>query len=208
MPTGTVYIIDDDPALLANISALVRFAGYEVRCWGDPKAFLADIPNDAPAVLITDMHMPGASGIDVHKELTTRGRRLPVIYISGRSTARDAVGAMKLDAQDFLVKPFSREELLAAVGAAIERDRRAMHEIIEKARVREALAHLSPREREVRELLLQGYGNGEIVEALGISLETAKQYKSEVMRKMGARSLSQFMAINRTIAERAESVSR
>lgn len=201
MPSGTVYIVDDDPALLSNISALVSFAGYTVRAWNDPQVFLAELPNDAPAVLITDMHMPGRNGIEIHKALMERGRRLPVIYISGRSTARDAIDAMKLHAHDFLIKPFSREELLAAVGAALERDRHAMHAIIERARLQEALGHLSPREREVRSLLLQGYSNAEIVESLGISLETAKQYKSEVMRKMGARSLSQFMAINRTIDE-------
>lgn len=207
MPSGTVYIVDDDPALLSNISALVKFAGYAVRFWNDPQAFLAELPNHAPAVLITDMHMPGRSGIEIHKALLERGRRLPVIYISGKSSARDAIGAMKLDAHDFLIKPFSREELLAAVGAAIERDRHAMHAIIERARLQEAMVHLSPREREVRNLLMQGYSNAEIVQTLGISLETAKQYKSEVMRKMGARSLSHFMAINKTLDERSSETS-
>lgn len=103
---------------------------------------------------------------------------------------------MKQGAVDFLVKPFGREDLLRAVAVSIEKDRRQMQDLIRSARVVEARSTLSPRESQVYELLLRGFSNSEIVEALKISLPTAKQYKSEVMRKLGARTLAELMALS------------
>lgn len=197
MTQGHIYLIDDEEDLSESLAALLRFAGYHVRCWTDATSFLAQMPNDAPAVVITDMTMPGMSGLELHQALLAQGRQLPVIYISGASTLPQAIGAMKLDPHDFLVKPFSREQLLTSVAAAMERDRMAMRALIDKARMEQALLHLSPRERQVHSLLLKGCNNNEIVDALQISLPTAKQYKSEVMRKLGVRSMSQLMALSK-----------
>ena len=191
-----VFLIDDDDALRVGIADLLRVVGYQVYSWPNGYAFLADIPRVAPAVLITDMRMPGLSGVELHAELLRLGRLLPVIYISGESTVAQSIQAMKQGAVEFLVKPFGREELLRAVAASIEKDRQQMQHLIKAARAAQARAQLSPREAQVHELMLKGYNNREIMDALQISLPTAKQYKSEVMRKLGARSLSELIALS------------
>ena len=195
-PSEHVFLVDDDDALRDGIADLLRVVGYQVYSWSDGAAFLADIPRVAPAVLITDMRMPGLSGVELHAELLRLGRTLPVIYISGESTVAQSIQAMKLGAMEFLVKPFGREELLRAVATSLEKDRQQMQHLIKSARVAQARAQLSPREVQVHELMLKGYNNREIMDALQISLPTAKQYKSEVMRKLGARSLSELIALS------------
>lgn len=199
-----VFLVDDDDALRGGIADLLRVVGYQVYTWPDGAAFLADIPRVAPAVLITDMRMPGLSGVELHAELLRLGRLLPVIYISGESTVAQSIQAMKQGAVEFLIKPFGREELLRAVAASLEKDRQQMQHLIKAARAAQARAQLSPREVQVHELMLKGYNNREIMDALQISLPTAKQYKSEVMRKLGARSLSELIALS--AAETADQV--
>lgn len=147
-------------------------------------------------MLVTDMRMPGMSGIELHEALIAHGRVMPVVYISGESNLAQGIQAMKLGAQDFLVKPFTREAILKAVAAGVEKDRIQMQGTIEQARFEEAMKHLAPREREVLDLLLKGFSNQEIVAELLISLPTTKQYKSQLMRKLGARSLSELMKLS------------
>lgn len=196
MQSGHVDLIEDDDSLRNSIHDLLSFAGYQVRVWANAEAFLADRHQVAPAVVITDMRMPGMSGVELHTELLARGRRMPVIYISGESSVQQSITAMKLGAIEFLIKPFSREDLLKAVATGIEKDRNQMRHLIEQARFEESLAHLSPREREVLHLLIVGYSNAEIMDKLNISLPTAKQYKSMVMRKLQVRSLSQLIKLS------------
>ena len=191
-----VFLVDDDDVLRNGIDDLLRVVGYQVCSWPDGAAFLADMPTVAPAVLITDMRMPGLSGVELHAELLRRGRTLPVIYISGESTVAQSIRAMKQGAAEFLIKPFGREELLRAVATSLEKERQQIQHLIKAARAAQACAQLSPREMQVHELMLKGYNNREIMDALQISLPTAKQYKSEVMRKLGARSLSELIALS------------
>ncbi len=197
MSKGHVFLIDDDHGVRAVLADLLRFAGYEVTIWESAEVFLSQIPMLAPAVVLTDMRMAGMSGLEMHIELTRRGRRFPVIYLSGESTVPQTVQAMKLGAFDFLTKPVSREQLLGVVAAGIEHDRLEMQTVLRQARFKQAQEHLSPRERQVHDLLVRGYSNREIMEALGISLPTAKQYESEVMRKLGMRSLAELMAFSK-----------
>ncbi len=193
VPCGHVDVVEDDDSLRDTICELLTFAGYRVRAWRDGMAFLENLPNSAPAIVITDMCMPGLSGVEMHSELIARGRTMPVIYISGESSVQQGIQAMKLGALDFLIKPFSREELLKIVAAGIEKDRFQMRHIIEQARIEEAVKRLSPREKEVMMLLNKGFSNAEIMATLNISLPTAKQYKSALMRKLGVKSLSQLI---------------
>ena len=202
MQSGHIDVVEDDDSLRNSITDLLTFAGYRVRGWRDAEAFLKDLPQTAPAVVVTDMRMPGLSGVDLHAELLARGRCMPVIYISGASTVPQSIAAMKLGALDFLIKPFSREDLLKAVAAGIEKDRAQMMAMIEQARFDESVAHLTPRERQVLDLLCQGYSNAEVMDSLHISLPTAKQYKSQLMRKLGARSLSQLLRLSANLHAR------
>jgi FixJ family two-component response regulator len=196
MHSGHIDVVEDDDSLLNSITDLLTFAGYDVRGWREPMSFLNNLPQTAPAVVVTDMRMPGLSGLDLHRELIERGRSMPVIYISGESTVPQSIAAMKLGALDFLIKPFSREDLLKAVAAGIEKDRAQMHKMIEQARFDESVSNLTPRERQVLDLLRQGFNNAEIMDRLHISLPTAKQYKSQLMRKLGARSLSELFRLS------------
>lgn len=190
-------MVEDDDSLRNSIHDLLKFAGYQVRAWRDAESFLDNLPHTAPAVVVTDMRMPGMSGLELHNSLLERGRVMPLIYISGESSVQQSISAMKLGALEFLVKPFSREDLLRAVATGLEKDRNQMWHMIEQARFDESLEHLAPREREVMDLLIKGFSNAEIVDALKISLPTAKQYKSQLMRKLGVRSLSQLMQLAR-----------
>jgi two-component system, LuxR family, response regulator FixJ len=193
---GHVFLIDDDESLRHSVHDLLQFAGYRTHSWPDAASFLAQIPNAVPAVVITDMRMPGLNGLQLHEALKAQGRELPVIYLSGESSLQQGIEAMKLGAHEFLIKPVGREALLKAVASGLEKDRFQMQQMLLRSRMEQAVQHLSPREREVHQLMLKGYGNAEIVAALGISLPTAKQYKSEVMRKLGVRSLSQLIELS------------
>ena len=117
MQNGHVDVVEDDDSIRDNLSELLKFAGYRVRAWRDALSFLDNLPQTAPAVVVTDMRMPGLSGLQMHHELVERGRSMPVIYISGESSVSDSISAMKLGAVDFLVKPFAPEELSARLRA-------------------------------------------------------------------------------------------
>ena len=203
MSKGHVLLIDDDHGVRQALGDLLTFAGYQVTSWDNARQFLDELPLAAPAMVLTDMRMPQMSGIEMHEQLRALGRSFPVVYLSGESTVPQTVKAMKLGAFDFLTKPFGREQLLTVVAAAIEHDRAAVHALTRRAQFDTTRRRLSPRERQVHELLLKGFGNKEIMEALSISLPTAKQYKAEVMRKLGVRSLAELIAFSQGNVETA-----
>ena len=191
-----VFLIEDDQALRLDLIDALQFAGYSVHDFGDPDQFLLEFRPLVPAVLITDMLMPNKTGIQLQEELVSKGHRLPIIFISGESTDQQIVKAFNNGAFDFLLKPFGREALFSVVAKAMEKDIIAMTNHIRKAQLTESLKILSPRERQVFELMAKGYGNKELVEALGVSLPTVKEYKSEMMYKLRLRSLAELMALN------------
>ena len=195
-----IFLIEDDQALRLDLIDALQFAGYSVHDFGDPDQFLLEFRPLVPAVLITDMRMPNKTGIQLQEELVSKGHRLPIIFISGESTDQQIVKAFNNGAFDFLLKPFSREAFLSTVAKAIEQDTVAMQELIRKSQLAEALKTLSPRERQVFELLTKGYGNKELVDELGISLPTVKEYKSEVMYKLRLRSLAELIALNTSLS--------
>jgi FixJ family two-component response regulator len=191
-----IFLIEDDQALRLDLIDALQFAGYSVHDFGDPDQFLLEFRPLVPAVLITDMRMPNKTGIQLQEELVSKGHRLPIIFISGESTDQQIVKAFNNGAFDFLLKPFGREALFSVVAKAMEKDIIAMTDHIRKAQLTESLKMLSPRERQVFELMAKGYGNKELVEALGVSLPTVKEYKSEMMHKLRLRSLAELMALN------------
>ena len=191
-----VFLVEDNDELRSDLERALQFSGYTTFSFADPEQFLSQFKVLVPAVLVTDMRMPKQSGIQLQSELIEKGHKIPIIFISGESTDQQIVKAFKNGAFDFLLKPFSREAFLGAVAKAIEQDTIAMQELIRKTRLAEALKTLSPRERQVFDLLAKGYGNKELVEALGISLSTVKEYKSEVMYKLRLRSLAELISLN------------
>ena len=191
-----IFLVEDDDELRADLERALQFCGYTTFSFADPEQFLLNFKPLVPAVLVTDMRMPKLSGVQLQSELLEKGHKIPIIFISGESSDEQIVKAFKNGAFDFLLKPFSREDFLSAVAMALEQDSVAMQEVIRKSQLAEALKTLSPRERQVFDLLARGYGNKELVDELGIALSTAKEYKSEVMYKLRLRSLAELIALN------------
>jgi FixJ family two-component response regulator len=191
---GHVFLIDDDDGLRESVSGVLARAGYQTHCWESATDFLRVLPDLSPAVVVVDMRMPDMSGVDMHAALIKKGFTSPIVYISGESTVWQSVQAMKQGAMEFLIKPFGRRELLKSVAAAIDADRKKIEGRKARERFEKELSKLSPRQVEAYNLLVKGLGNRELSIALSVSLPTAKQYKSEVMRKLGCRSLSELLA--------------
>ena len=191
-----IFLVEDDDELRSDLERALKFCGYTIFACPNPEQFLSQFKPLVPAVLVTDMRMPRLSGIQLQSELIAKVHQIPIIFISGESADEQIVQAFKNGAFDFLLKPFSREDFLSAVARALEHDSVAMQEVIRKSQLAEALNTLSPRERQVFDLLAKGYGNKELVEELGIALSTAKEYKSEVMYKLRLRSLAELISLN------------
>jgi FixJ family two-component response regulator len=191
-----IFLVEDDNELRSDLERALQFCGYTIFAFASPEQFLSEFKPLVPAVLVTDMRMPKLSGVQLQSELIAKGHQIPIIFISGESLDEQIVKAFKNGAFDFLLKPFSREDFLGAVAKALEQDSVAMQEVIRKSQLAEALKTLSPRERQVFDLLAKGYGNKELVDELGIALSTAKEYKSEVMYKLRLRSLAELIALN------------
>ena len=190
-----IFVIEDDESMRETLSGILSFLGYQVHLFSNPLEFLKTTIQVAPAIIITDMRMPDMSGVELQAELLKRGRQVPIIFISGESTVPQTISAMKQGASEFLTKPFEREQLMQAVVRGLKQDAIEMHTHLEQMAIEESLKGLAPRERQVFDLLSVGFNNAEIMARMGISLDTAKQYKSEVMRKLGLRSLSQLIAL-------------
>ena len=190
-----IFLIDDDESMRTVLKGRLEFLGFQVHVYASAIEFLKVSMQAAPAVIITDMQMPDMSGVELQAELLKRGRQIPIIFISGESTLPQTISAMKQGAIEFLLKPFERDQLLSAVVRGLEQDVAYMRSYVVQTTLAEGLKGLSPREREVFELLAIGFNNLQIQEKLNISLPTAKQYKSEVMRKLNLSSLAHLMAL-------------
>jgi len=195
-----VFLIEDHEELCDDLTRILQFVGYVVHSFPNPVLFLEYDQHFAPAVIVSDMRMPHMSGVELQERLKEFGRTIPMIVISGESTDQQIITALKNGAIDFLLKPFSRESLLTAVARGIEIDSAAMQNVIRVSEFNEKLKMLSPRERQVFQLLSQGFSNKELMENLNISLPTAKQYKSEVMYKLRLRSLAELISLHKSCA--------
>jgi FixJ family two-component response regulator len=184
-----VYVVDDDAAARAAIQSLLHSVGLRAETFGSAQEFLAIRRADAPACLVLDVRLPGVSGLDFQRELATRGVTLPIIFITGHGDIPTSVEAMKAGAMEFLTKPFRGQVLLDAIHKAIERDRAARLEESKTAELRQRLATLTAREREVMQLVITGLLNKQIAAELGASERTVKIHRGQVMRKMQADSL-------------------
>jgi two-component system response regulator FixJ len=192
-PNSLVHVIDDDDAVRESLEFLLRTAKIEVRTYDSATAFLKAMPDATTGCIVTDVRMPGISGVDLLRELKSRGSTMPVIVITGHGDIQLAVEAMKVGAADFLEKPFDDEALLASVKSALDRLERDAQRETERADLNNRLATLSTREREVLEGLIAGKVNKVIAFDLGISPRTVEIYRAHVMTKMDAGSLSELV---------------
>src|SRR5262245_24473885 len=190
---GAVHIIDDDDALRESLAFLLSTVRIEVVTYASAAAFMEAMPGAKVSCVITDVRMPGMSGIDLLKRLREMKIDVPVIVITGQGDVPLAVEAMKIGAIDFLEKPFDDEVLLASVKAAIERQGGAIKRNAERAEIENKLAALSNRERDVLGGLVAGRANKQIAFDLGISPRTVEIYRANLMNKMQAGSLSDLV---------------
>src|SRR5215475_1689124 len=191
--TGAVHIIDDDDALRESLAFLLSTARIDVATHPSAAAFMEAIPGASLSCVITDVRMPGMSGIDLLKRLREMKIDVPVIVITGHGDVPLAVEAMKCGAADFLEKPFDDEVLLASVRAALARHAGTAKRQTERAEIESRLAALSARERDVLAGLIAGHANKQIAFDLGISPRTVEIYRSNLMTKMQASSLSNLV---------------
>ena len=188
-----VHVIDDDDAARQSLEFLIKSAKLPVQAHESAVDFLDALPALNPGCVITDVRMPGLSGIDLLKRLKTMGKAIPVIVITGHGDVALAVEAMKIGAADFLEKPFDDDVLLASVRAALDRSEKDEQRKDKRAEILGRLATLSNRERQVLEGLVAGKPNKTIAFGLAISPRTVEIYRANVMTKMAADSLSDLV---------------
>jgi FixJ family two-component response regulator len=198
---AVVFVIDDDPSMRLALEDLVSTVGLDVRTFTAPQEFLQSKPPDAPGCLVLDVRLPGMSGLTFQKELAKEGVTLPVIFITGHGDIPMSVRAMKAGAVEFLSKPFHDQDLLDAVHAAIERDRKRRREAMGLAELRERFATLTERERQIMMVVVIGRPNKQIAAELGLSEMTVKVHRGQVMRKMHAGSLPELVRMADRLGE-------
>lgn len=188
----TVYVVDDDVSIRESLSSLIRAEGMQVEVFSSPLDFLALERLKDFACVVLDVRMPGLDGLSLQDELTRRGWRPPIIFITGHGDVPDAVRAMKAGAIDFLKKPFEDFTLLNAITTALSRVSSEFHKKLELAELQARYDQLTPREREVLAMVTQGRPNKVIACALGVSESTVKVHRHNVMNKLRFRSLPEL----------------
>ncbi len=191
--TGTVYLIDDDNSMRDSLTRMLRDVGYTIHDFESATSFLQNSLPVAPAVIILDMQMPDVTGLDLMERLEKLGRKTPIVFLSGQSHPQQIVKGLKKGALDFLFKPFNIDELLQAIDQAIEYDQKQLKRNLKDGEIKRNFNTLTPREKEVCTLLVEGLMNKEIAECLGTTDATIKVHKARVMEKMQAHSLQDLV---------------
>lgn len=188
-----VYVVDDDRSMRVALERLLRSSGFGVQSFASAREFLDCDPADVASCLVLDLRMPELSGLELQQALRSSGQEISTVFLTGHGDVPSSVRAMKFGAVDFLQKPLAEEKLLDAVDRALERDRRARAHRADLALLRERLDSLTPREKQVFELVVEGRLNKQIASALGAAEKTIKVHRGRVMRKMKADSLAHLV---------------
>jgi two-component system, LuxR family, response regulator FixJ len=194
--TGTVFVVDDDEAVRASLKLLLETSGYQVATFSSGVTFIEKVPAGARGCVLVDVRMPEMGGFEVQQELKRRGIVLTVIVMTGHGDVPLAVRAMKAGAMDFIEKPFSDELICATIERALGLDRASQEEQVTIGKIRDRAALLTPREREVLELLVAGHPNKVIAHKMSISPRTVEIHRARVMEKMQARSISELVRMS------------
>jgi FixJ family two-component response regulator len=191
----TVFLVDDDEAVLRGLGRLVKSAGYAVETFSSPSGLLARAPYDGVGCVVLDLRMPEWDGLQAQEALTRAGHTFPIVFLTGHGDVPSSVQAMKAGAVDFLTKPPEERDLLDAIRRAIAQDEAAYARRTEHASLMARFEALTPREREVCTLVAAGLRNKQIAARLGTSEKTVKIHRGQVMHKMGSRSVADLVRI-------------
>jgi len=187
--TQTVFIVDDDPAFLKSLSRLLHASGYAVQSFSSAEAFLAQRPASAAGCVVADLQMPTMDGIALQRVLIQSDNPLPIVFLTGHGDIPTSVQVMRQGAEDFLVKTASKEDLLAAIERALERNQKERNAQQRQNVLEKRFANLTPRETEVLGHVLCGKLNKQIAADLGIDERSVKRHRASIMAKLDVKSV-------------------
>lgn len=189
----SVFLVDDDPSVLKALSRVLREEGWSVQTFESAEAFLAQRDQKAQGCLVLDVTMPGLDGLELQRRLGAAGESFPIVFVTGHGDIPMSVQAIKGGAMDFLTKPVQAQVLVAAVHAAIDHHASVRQALAETAELRQRLASLTPREREVLGALAAGRLNKQIAADLGVVEQTVKFHRARIMERMQAKTIAELM---------------
>ena len=193
---AVVFVVDDDASVREALQRLVRSAGLKVEAFASAEEFLSRARTEEPSCLVLDVRLPELSGLDLQRRMVDAKNEIPIVFITGHGDIPTTVRAMKAGAVEFLTKPLVEGDVLESIRDAIARDRTARHHHAETSALRARCASLTPREQEVMAWVVSGRLNKQIAGELGISEETVKVHRGQVMRKMGADSVAELVRMS------------
>jgi FixJ family two-component response regulator len=196
---GMVFVIDDDVSIRRALARLLRSVGYCHECFSSASAFLDRPPAAVPSCVVLDYRMPGLDGLELQNALIAAGRDESIIFITGHGDIPTCANAMKAGAIDFLPKPFRDVDLLNAIARSLRLAQRLMHQHAERTRIQALVGDLTPREREVLELVVLGRLNKQIAAKLGASEKTIKVHRGRVMQKMQVFSVAELVRLTELV---------
>jgi two-component system, LuxR family, response regulator FixJ len=197
---ATIYVVDDDDGMRRALSLLLNTVGYKTAAFASPKEFLDKFQPDTAGCLVLDIRMPGMSGLELQQHLNRMGSMLPVIFITGHGDVPMAVQAMKEGAFEFVQKPFRDQDLLDQINHALEQDKESRSTLARRADVLHRVESLTPREKQVMAMVVDGAANKVIAIDLGLSERTVEIHRAKVMEKMGARSVAHLVKLQMSLS--------
>lgn len=190
-----VYLVDDDSAILDSLTILIKPTGLKTASFESAEEFLNNYCPERPGCLVLDVKMPLMDGLELQAELLNRKIKIPTIFISGNAEIPDAAKAFKAGAVDFLEKPFNPNQLISCIFKSLRVDIDNRKEQIEKEKIHELLSSLSPREKEVLQLIINNCSSKEAAKKLDISHRTVEAHRARIMEKMQATSATELVAM-------------